>query len=159
LTLVNGLITKVGDANAVGPNALSRMNLSNWFTGEKGDFIAGVQQLTSQETLNQLLTLKKAGGTLGALSEKELQTLQSSATKINSWAIKDKDGNVKGYNTTEASFKTELERIQTLTVKALQEAMPKNFNLTPEDQAQIKTYYKGGTTANSTPAFNPGSYY
>ncbi len=124
ITAIDGLIKSKGLNGVVGPNKLARFDplAFNAFTGVQGDFIAGVSQLTNKETLDSLLALKKAGGTLGALSEGEGKLLANAATKINSWAQKDKDGNVTGYKTSEASFKKELETIKTLSDRALKEA-------------------------------------
>lgn len=121
---IDALIKSPGLNGVVGPNKLARFDplAFNAFTGVQGDFIAGVSQLTNKETLDSLLALKKAGGTLGALSEGEGKLLANAATKINSWAQKDKDGNVTGYKTSEGSFKKELETIKTLTTRALTEA-------------------------------------
>lgn len=116
-TLLN---SKAGLAVAVGANSLTRNRRD--VTGRKQDFIAGVEQLVSQDTLDTLLELKKAGGTLGALSEGEGRMLKSAATKIGTWTITDKSGKVTGYNASESSFKKELETIKTLTNRALEEA-------------------------------------
>ncbi len=80
-------------------------------TGTKSNFLAGVQQITSQLTLNSLINAKAQGATFGALSEGELALLANSATKIDKWATKDSAGNVIGYNTSEANFKAELNNI------------------------------------------------
>lgn len=128
-----------GEASAVGSNFLSRdtggilsgsiykmlhpiTSISNFLTGAKSNYIAGVQQLTNQETMDKLLQLKQAGGTLGALNESEGQMLRDAATKINNWAIKDKNGNVTGYNTSEANFNAELQRLKDLAQKAVDNA-------------------------------------
>lgn len=122
LDVINGALKNTGGMRGVvGPNALARAGFGNFntFTGVEGDFIANINQLTNQETLTSLLDLKKAGGTLGALSEGEGKLLAQAATKINSWAQKDKAGNVTGYKTTEAAFKRELDTIKNLTKKAI----------------------------------------
>lgn len=127
-----------GEAAAVGSNMFSRdagglkgmiynivhpiTSATNFLTGAKSNYIAGVQQLTNQETLNNLLQLKQAGGTLGALNESEGQMLRDAATKINNWAIRDKDGNVTGYNTSESNFNAELARLRGLAQKAVDKA-------------------------------------
>jgi len=110
-----------GMRGVVGANKLARLGLYNLstFTGSESNFIASVQQLTNQQTLQSLLELKKAGGTLGALNESEGQMLRDSATKINNWAIKDKDGNVIGYNASEKDFNNELNKIKEKTQKAI----------------------------------------
>lgn len=83
-----------------------------------------IQNLTSQETLNSLLNLKKAGGTLGALSDQERIMLQNAATKIGAWEIKDKKTGLGTgrYNVSEKDFAIELKRLQDLAQKAINEA-------------------------------------
>lgn len=107
---------------AVGPNALTRSTTGFWknlFTAGpvrdllnpgKSNFIADVEKLTSQLTLESLINAKAQGATFGALSEGELKILQSSASKIGTWAIR-KDGNVIGYDAKESDFKAELDKI------------------------------------------------
>lgn len=104
----------IGDKNlgsSVGPNALARFSLTNRFTGGKSNFIAGIEQLRSQLNLDTLVKAKAAGATFGALSDQELRVLANAASKIGTWAIKDKNGNVTGYNASEKDFKTELDKI------------------------------------------------
>lgn len=108
--------------SAVGPNYFARLSPLSKITGGKQDFVAGIQQLTNQETMDKLLQLKQAGGTLGALNESEGQMLKESATKINNWAIKDKNGNITGYNVSEDAFKGELARLRNLAQKAVDTA-------------------------------------
>ena len=110
-----GLNAAVGTIPLLGRPAFSIANI----TGEKQNFIAGVQQLVSKDTLDTLINLKKAGGTLGALSDQERIMLQSAASKIGTWAVKDKNSNVVGYNTSATYFKQELENIKKLTQRAL----------------------------------------
>lgn len=105
-------------ANAVGPNKLARFDLWSWASGGKQELIGKVQQLISQDTLNTLINLKKAGGTLGALSDTERLMLQSAATKIGSWAIT-KNGRVVGYDISEKAFVEELNKIQKIAKTAL----------------------------------------
>ena len=121
ITGIDKLKDNSGLRGVVGPNKFARAGLFdfNTFTGTEGDFIAGVNQLTNQETLDALLNLKRAGGTLGALSEGEGKLLREAATKINSWALKDSNGNVYGYKTSQKSFKEELDSLKTLSQRAL----------------------------------------
>jgi len=113
---------------AVGANPFARglgspiTSLKNFFTGGKQNFIADIQNLTSKETLDNLIAIKKAGGTFGSLTEKELDMLINSATKIGRWEIKDKDGNVTGYKVGQKSFNDELSRLQRLAEKAVVKA-------------------------------------
>jgi hypothetical protein len=126
------LIAKIenhpGLDTAVGPNALARKLGFGWgvpgalydsLSGNVQDFVGSVENLIQTETLSALLNLKKAGGTLGALSEGERQMLQESASKIGNWAIKDKTGKVTGYNISEKAFKEELARLKELANRAV----------------------------------------
>ena len=125
-TLADSILNSSALNNAVNPNGLASFwdnlfTLDNW-NGNTQTFLGQVQQLTSQQTMDTLLNLKKAGGTLGALSDSERQMLQTAATTINAWAILDKNGKVKGYNVSETSFKAEINRIKTLAQKAIDSA-------------------------------------
>lgn len=92
-------------------------------TGKGQDFAGSVHQMTSAETLDQVLNLKAAGGTLGALNETEGGWLREAATKINDWEIKDDKGRGTGvWNIDEKTFRKEVERLQELTTKALTNA-------------------------------------
>ena len=119
---IDELLSHKGLDSAVGPSRFLRSTFSIFDRfGAKADFIAGVQQLVSQDTLNTLINLKAQGGTLGALSDQERIMLQSAASKIGTWAIY-KNGQVVGYNASETSFKNELNRIKTLTQRAVEKA-------------------------------------
>src|SRR3990167_7114168 len=120
ITSINDLLEHKGLNVSVGPSILGRLTplKADVLTGDKADFIAGVQQLVSKDTLDTLINLKQAGGTLGALSDQERIMLQSAATKIGTWAIRDDGGNVKGYSASESSFKKELDTIKHLTERA-----------------------------------------
>lgn len=111
IDLISGLVKNGALNSAVGPNALARLSPLASINGTKSNFIAGVQQLTSQLTLDSLVRAKAQGATFGALSEGELNLLSGSATKLNNWAVKDKNGNVTGYSATEGDFKKELDKI------------------------------------------------
>lgn len=119
---LSNLIAKVDSGTgAVGMTAIGRISPLNFLTGEKTNFIADVEQLISQETLDTLINLKKEGGTLGALSEPERLMLQSAASKIGTWR-QEKDGKAVGYKTTPEAFKTELETLKMITNRAIVEA-------------------------------------
>jgi len=112
---LNRLLTHGGLNSAVGTSFLTRGNKLNiWdrLTGNTQDFIGSVQQLLSSETLKSLIDAKAQGATFGALSEGELKILTESASKIGKWAIKDKEGDIVGYNTSEKSFKDEINKIK-----------------------------------------------
>lgn len=120
--------------STVGTNPFARTAFTDEFTGQKQDFIATVEQLTNQATLNQLTELKAAGGTLGAVNTKEFDTLRNSATKINNWAIIRND-KVIGYNTTERAFVEELDKIKTARQRLLHSLQ--DTVLTSEEQAAL----------------------
>jgi len=111
INLISGLASDKYLNTAVGPNTLARTSFTNVFTGGKNNFIAGIEQLRSQLTLDSLVNAKARGATFGALSEGELKTLQASGSKLATWAIKDKDGNITGYSANETDFKRELDKI------------------------------------------------
>jgi hypothetical protein len=125
---------------AVGPNLIARADPLTVFTGNTQNFIASVDKLISEGTLNTLLELKKAGGTLGALSDQERIMLRNAFSKIGSWEIKDKEGNVKGYNINQNSFKNELNTIRTLSERALN-----SLNETVENNYldNVDSFFKG----------------
>jgi len=102
---------------AVGTNGLGRISFSNFATGGKDEFIASVEQLRSQLTLDSLATAKDRGVTFGALSEGELSLLKASATKLSTWVQTDTgkpEGKVTGYKANEQDFKNELDRINNM---------------------------------------------
>ena len=122
IKLIDGVKTSSGLSGFVGPTGLQRLSPITSFTGEGQNFLAGVQQLTSQKTMDALINLKAAGGTLGALSDGERTMLQGAATKLNSWAVTDNgkpDGKVIGYKIDEDNFKAELTKIRDLTNRAI----------------------------------------
>ena len=89
----------------------SAQGVKDTVTGERQDFIAGVEQLRSGLNLDTLINAKARGATFGALSNQELQVLSSSATQLGTWAITNKDGKVIGYNASEKSVRAELNKI------------------------------------------------
>ena len=111
IDLVSGLASDKYLSSAVGPNVFGRISLFNKFTGGKNNFIAGVEQLSSQLSLDSLIRAKANGATFGALSDSELKILSASASKLGTWAVKDGEGNVTGYKTSEGEFKKELDKI------------------------------------------------
>lgn len=133
VSLIDSLLESKGLAGSVGAYGVGRWTPFSPDKAERKEFAAGVSQLISQETLDSLLNLKKQGGTLGALSDGERAMLQSAASKINTWAMKDAQGNPTGeYEVSEDAFKAELNRIKTLTQKAIDQAgggqKPLNMN-------------------------------
>lgn len=108
-----------GLAGAVGPNFLARDFGLGSLTGEKQAFIGNVQNLISADVLQTLVNLKKSGGTLGAVSEKELSLLQAASSRIGEWAKTDEQGKVLYYDVSEKEFKKELDRIKESTQRVV----------------------------------------
>jgi murein DD-endopeptidase MepM/ murein hydrolase activator NlpD len=127
---IDDLMNSKGKTKAVGAYGVARWTP---FTADKADvqdFIAGVNNLISKDTLDTLINLKQAGGTLGALSDQERIMLQNAASKISSWAKKDEGGNTMYYNISEELFDKELKRLKELTDRAINNAS------TPINQSQ-----------------------
>jgi len=108
---IQALGTMDGLSAAVGPNPLARWNILEPFNSSKSNYIASVEQVVSQLSLDNLIKVKAAGGTFGALSDREMDILSGSATKLAAYRVKNGDGKVVGYDATEAQFKTELANI------------------------------------------------
>lgn len=124
---IDDLIAKVDTAGkgVIGPKWFSRLGLlsGNKLTGKQQEFVGSVKQLIQKETLDTLINLKKAGGTLGALSDSEGAMLRQTASKIGSWEIMDNNGVGKGiYNISQSAFKKELQTIKDLTQRAIKNA-------------------------------------
>lgn len=109
---ITDLVSSEAIRSAVGPTKLGRFigRGIDVATGARQNFIAGVEQVTSQLTIDQLSRAKAEGATFGSLTEGERQAIADAATKINNWAIKP-NGKVTGYNASEKDFKRELDKI------------------------------------------------
>lgn len=101
---VGALLSVVGAPSAV-------VGSVKKLTGTQQNFIASVAQLKDQLNLDKLIESKAQGATFGALSDNELRVLASASTRLGTWEQKDSDGNVVGYNTSEANFKKEIDKI------------------------------------------------
>lgn len=161
VTSIDSLLTNPVLGVVVGPNMFSRGGAGaiETFTGQSSNFIAGINQLISKDTLDTLINLKAQGGTLGALSDQERIMLRSAATKISDWEIKDGDGKVVGYSVDENSFKTELNRLKTLTEQAIERAGGSTIisSGNPNADDYIKKSMSSFNNANmSTPAIQGG---
>jgi hypothetical protein len=126
----------VGTGAGIGPGI---KNLWEDITGENQRLLASVEQLISQETMKTLTDLKAAGGTLGALSEKELEMLQGAATKLNTYAIKDVNGKIVGFNVPESTFVAEINKMR----EATQRMKDKAGSLLPANS--IDEYYSNSS--------------
>lgn len=106
-----------GLKNAVGTIGLGRKAPFQW--GQKADFIASVEQLVSDLSLESLIDAKSRGATFGALSDSEMRILASAATKIGTWRLRDENGNVTGYKASESAFRNELDNISKIFLRAV----------------------------------------
>ena len=134
-----------GFATGVG---LSLQGSKDYLTGDRADFIASVEQIIDKEFLDNLINVKSKGATFGALSDAEGAALRKAATKLGSWRITDKQGNVLGYKASEASFKQEIEKLQTLTQVAIYRAQGDMF--TDTEKASFESAFT---------SFNPEAFY
>lgn len=150
ISLIDGLISHSGLNSSVGPNRVSRIALADQF-GAAQDFAAGVHQLVNKETIDTLVNLKARGGTLGALSDQERILLQSAATRIGSWEIKDANNNPTGkFNIDQASFVRELNTIKELATRARENAT--GGILSTDEQEALNAAFNSST-------FNPAAYF
>ncbi len=149
IDLISGLTTDKGLNSAVGPNYFARFSVVNQLDGVKSNFIAGVEQLTSQLSLDSLIKAKSQGATFGALSEGEMKILSSSASKIAQWAIK-KDGQVTGYNASEKDFRAELDKIKNFAKLdyVLKGGSPTDVNVKQEPDGTWSTINSDGSITN-----------
>lgn len=155
--LINKIISHPSLSKSVGPIGLVRAGVFGALGGGKADFIADVNLLIQKETLDTLINLKKAGGTLGALSEGEGRMLREAASKIGSWAVKDENENVIGFKANEKSFIAEMNRLKDLANRALARAAEGGRVLGTDEKSALDEFFS--TTPTSTMNFNPAGYF
>lgn len=115
-TIENMLNDKEGLNNSVGFGAGNRDVKLFGIGNESAKFRANAKKLTSQTTLASLQSLKSAGATLGAVSEKELQILQDAGQALG--GIVDDNGNQTGrFEMDETDFATALETMRIASMK------------------------------------------
>lgn len=136
IALIDSILNNSALDAVVGPYKINRGNFGPFDIAKRQDVSASIAQLVDQETLSSLLALKAQGGTLGAISEKELQILQSSATKISKWADPDHPGE---YKIDEKSFKAELNRIKESSQRLKQALQGQGGSNTPTLQQHYRT--------------------
>lgn len=125
-TKLEGLNSLISDPeglkNAVGTGSLGRgadLPFNLYTDPSRAKFAGTASKILTTETLDTLINAKAEGATFGALSEGELALLRQSASVLNSWAIKDKDGKVTGFQASEADVKAELEKMKKATEQAV----------------------------------------
>lgn len=118
VTEIQELIDHKGLNNAVG-FGLGRVALAPWQWDDKASFIGGVERLVKNQALDALVQAKKDGATFGAMSNAEWDILEKSRSNITQWREVDKNGKTTGYKIGEDEMVEELERLQELAKKAL----------------------------------------
>lgn len=78
----------------------------------KSDYLANVQKLLEDKTLQEIVDRKSAGATFGALSDTELKALQSASSVLAGAAKRDDKGKIIGFDISEAEMKRQLEILQ-----------------------------------------------
>lgn len=115
IDLVDKILTE-DSLNAVVGSWSPQRKITTFFSSLGGGAqtaIADVQKLISNESLQALIAAKAGGATFGALSDREMDILSSSATSLASFAIKDNNGKVIGYDANQTEFRNELTRLKT----------------------------------------------
>lgn len=151
VSLIDSLKDHAGMAGTVGPYKISRFTPFTPDKAQRQEFIGGVQKLVGGLTLDNLIAAKARGATFGALSEGELNILASSATAINSWALKDDNDQVYGYAVSEATFNKELDTIKELTERALLQSG--QSLISDEERDELYQVYE------ETAPFDPAAYF
>lgn len=145
---VGAIPAGIGGALVSGTAAAVAPGLPDVVTGQRQDFIAGVEQMVSQEFLDSLINVKAQGATFGALQKAEQDALTQAATKIGTWRIANSDGTVLGYNASEESFKEEIQTIRNLTNLAMTRAG--GSTLSPQEDAVLDAIFEDPATFDTS---------
>lgn len=141
-----------GLRGSVGPYKLARFTPFEIDKAAKQEFAGGVHKLIGGLTLQNLIDAKNRGATFGALSDAELNILANSATALNDWEVKDKNGKGTGvWAIDEASFRRELDTIKELTQRAIIQSG--GSLLEDSEQAALDELFNNAQTTD------PSSYY
>lgn len=84
---------------------------NNFFTKNKSDYLATINNFLKSQTLQSLIDAKANWATFGALSNEELRMLQDSASELSSWAIYDENGKITWFDLSPDKFKEILKRL------------------------------------------------
>lgn len=146
---INNIIQNVTSSASVGTTGIWRWagNPFASLSGEKQAFIGSVEQIIDQLNLDKLIQAKAQGATFGALSDNELKVLASAATRLGTWRVKNKDGEVTGYNINEKEFKKELDKINNFAKLdyILKGGDAASVGITQEDNGALTTRNSDGT--------------
>lgn len=111
---IEALKTHEGMTATVGVYGLGRTTPFTVDKAEQRDFVSSVEQMISQEFLDELIAVKAKGGAFGALAKPEQDALTAAATKLGQlrvWKGEGEDRKVVGYEISEADFIKELDVI------------------------------------------------
>ena len=111
----DALKTGGGIQSSVGTGIFSRFK--PFSIGKSQSFIGNIGQIAGQLTLTTLQDAKAKGATFGALSDSELRLIAGASSKLGTWAIKDKEGNITGWRAKESDVIRELNAIKDLAKK------------------------------------------
>lgn len=125
------LANNAGIRGSAGPTRLQRGGILT--LAPRGELNADIQKLISQTTLDNLIKAKANGATFGALSEGELSLLASSGSKLATWAIKDNNGNIKGFKATEKQVRDELNQIKSFAERDYERTTGQKYQPITED--------------------------
>jgi len=97
---------------SAGTTRLGRQGILGYSLGDKQKFLADVSQILDRKTLDELIDVKSKGATFGALSDSERVVLAQSATALNGYAKRDKNGKVVGFSGRESDVLKEINTIK-----------------------------------------------
>ena len=141
--------------------SVSGMRRFGFMSGKKGNALAIINQVLSQETLNSLIGAKADGATFGALSEGELGLLAKSANAL-SGRIENEDENnptkITGFSGSEAGVKKDIKAFIDILGKAIEGKTGQSTNSTTlnigaetfnemsaQESASFEGYYRDNT--------------
>jgi len=121
-------LLKPRGANLESISGLFRGGIFRGITRETEDALAIAKNLVTNQTLQSLADAKAKGVTFGALSEAELNTVASAASRVAARIETDPETKeIKGFSGSESAFKEDLKTIKT----NLQKSITKKTGLTP----------------------------
>lgn len=113
------MATNKGKDAAIGTFWFNRLDPLWVNKTQKNVFLGTVEQFIDQSTINELLDLKRAGGTLGQITEKELDMLRSAANKMNNWIRRDENGKIESIEISEKEFMKEMNTLKEGTLDVM----------------------------------------
>lgn len=111
---IEGIVSNPALVSSVGPTWLSRIRGKGLYalTGKTDEFLGKADQIIKSLSLDELVKAKASGATFGALDKSEWEILQSSASALNTWAVRDEEtGKIKYFDVSEKAFNKEMNTI------------------------------------------------